>query len=67
MKGLAAILGAKGPAKAPAALEMPGEAVEEEETGGSAKEFARLASEAIADGDHEAAADALVSLVRAFK
>ena len=33
--------------------------------GGSEMEFAKLASEATADGDHEAAAKALVSMVKA--
>lgn len=33
--------------------------------GGSEMKYARLASEAIADGDHDAAADALVSMVKA--
>lgn len=65
MKGLAAVLGLKPKGPVP---EEDSEATEESESGGgSAKSFARLASEAIADGDHDAAADALVSLVKACK
>lgn len=69
MKGLLAILGSKGPPKLGDSKEMPAkepaEDAEESETGSSEKEYARLASEAIADGDHDTAADALVSLVKA--
>lgn len=38
---------------------------EESEEGGSEMEFARLASEAIAEGDHEAGAKALIGAIRA--
>lgn len=38
---------------------------EESEKGGSEMEFARIASEASAAGDHEAAAEALVSAIKA--
>ncbi len=62
MKGLALIIGPK--AKAGPEKSEPAEA-EESEAGGSEKEYARIASEAIADGDHEAASDALVSMVKA--
>lgn len=74
MKGLALILGPKaskgafkGPPKGfPKGEESePEEETEESESGGSEKEYARLASEATADGDHDAAADALVSMVKA--
>lgn len=37
----------------------------EEESGSSEMEFARLASEASAAGDHDAAAEALVSAIKA--
>lgn len=62
MKGLALVLSPKGPPKGDEAA--PAEA-KESAAGGSEKEYARLASEAIADGDHDAAADALVSMVKA--
>lgn len=61
MKGLAIALGLKP--KGP--KEDDGEEAKESGSGSSEKEYARLASEAIADGDHDAAADALVSLVKA--
>lgn len=61
MKGLAIALGQKP--KGP--VEEDSEKSKESASGGSEKEYARLASEAIADGDHDAAADALVSLVKA--
>jgi hypothetical protein len=63
MKGLAIALGLKP--KGPVS-EEESEAPESEE-GGSKKGFARLAAEAIADKDFDAAADALVSLVEACK
>lgn len=63
MKGLAIALGLKP--KGSLSAKEDGEEAEESESGGSEKEYARLASEAIADGDHDAAADALVSLVKA--
>ena len=63
MKGLAIALGLKP--KGP--VEEESEAPEASETGGSEKEFARLAAESIADKDFDAAADALVSLVKACK
>lgn len=65
--GLAALLlGSKGGSKGPPEgeetdLAEPTEAKPES----TERKFAKLASEAIADGDHEAAADALVSLVKA--
>lgn len=64
MKGLAIALGLKPKGPMP---EEDSEATEEEEPGGSKKGFARLAAEAIADKDFDAAADALVSLVEACK
>lgn len=70
MKGLALILSPKG-SKPGAKPGLPSMEKEEEpeaegdEAGGSEKEFARLAAEAIGDGDYDAAADALVSLVKA--
>ncbi len=69
MKGLALVLGApKGGSKPPGEPKSaPSMAAAEEDSGGSEKEFARIASEAIAAGDHDAAADALVSLVKACK
>ncbi len=64
MKGLAIALGLKP--KGPMMPEEDGEeeAPASEEGGGSEKKFARLAAEAIADKDFDAAADALVSLVK---
>jgi hypothetical protein len=64
MKGLALILGKAGSPKGGAAEPEKPEAPEEK-SGSSEREYARLASEAIADGDHDAAADALVSMVKA--
>jgi hypothetical protein len=68
MKGLALIMGMK-PKGGPKGPPVGAEPEEEEETeaaaGGSETKFARIASEAIADGDHEAAASALVSMVKA--
>lgn len=72
MKGLALIMGMKpkGGAKAPPfgkpAPDKPeAESAEAPTEGGAEKEYARIAAEAIADGDTEAAADALVSMVKA--
>lgn len=65
MKGLAIALGLKP--KAPMGPEEESEETPDSESGGSEKEFARLAAEAIADKDFDAAADALVSLVKACK
>ncbi len=63
-KGLALILSSKAP-KGPPAKDEPVEPdADDAESGGSEKQYAKLASEAIADGDHEAAADALVSMVK---
>ncbi len=63
MKGLAIALGLKP--KGPMMPEEDGEeAAPDSEEGGSEKKFARLAAEAIADKDFDAAADALVSLVK---
>lgn len=64
MKGLAIALGLKpkGMSK-DMPMDGPEEEAEEGESGGSEKKFARLAAEAIADKDFDAAADALVSLV----
>lgn len=73
MKGLAALLGGKGPASkdakpSPFGDTIPAPAPEEEtEESSGALEFAKIASEAIAAGDHEAAADALVSMCKACK
>lgn len=78
MKGLALILGGakKGPmgkmpmgptSPEPDADEAggaPDADADDSSSGGSEAKFARIASEAIADGDHDAAADALVSLVK---
>jgi hypothetical protein len=66
MKGLAAVLGLK-PKGPMGPEEEDGEEAPESESGGSKKGFARLAAEAIADKDFDAAADALVSLVEACK
>ncbi len=67
MKGLALVLGAPkgGPKPSDGPKSEPAMPAAEEGSGGSEKEFARIASEAIAAGDHEAASDALVSLVKA--
>lgn len=62
MKGLAIALGLKP--KGPVEEESDSDA---SESGGSKKEFARLAAEAISDKDFDAAADALVSLVETCK
>lgn len=68
MKGLAIVLG-KPKSEKPSPFgkpeEEPEEEAEESETGSSEKEFARLASEAIAAGDHDAAAEAIVGVVKA--
>lgn len=61
MKGLAIVLGGK-----PKNDSKP-EPTAEAEPKDSALEFARLASEASAAGDHESAAKALVSMVKACK
>lgn len=68
MKGLAIALGLKpkGPSMGESEEETD-EAAPESESGGSEKKFARLAAESIADKDFDAAADALVSLVKACK
>lgn len=64
MKGLALVLG-KGP-KDPKSPVPPADEPEKPETDASGEmELARLASEASAAGDHEAAAEALVSMVKA--
>lgn len=60
LKGLAAAMKPKGPV----AKAAPEEA-EETSEGGSEMEFFKLASEASASGDHEAAAKALASGVKA--
>lgn len=66
MKGLAIALGLKP--KGPMLPEEDGEGeAPDSEGGGSERKFARLAAEAIADKDFDAAADALVSLVKACK
>lgn len=78
MKGLALILsgakkgpmgGAKpsmGPPSEPDADEVGGPPdADADDSGSSEMKYARIASEAIADGDHDAAADALVSMVKA--
>ena len=77
MKGLALILGSKkgpagkmpmGPASAePDADESGGPPDSDEDdstSGGSEMKFAKLAADALADGDTETAADALRSLVK---
>lgn len=46
-------------------VDGPEEEAEETETGSSEVEFARLASEATASGDHDAAAKAIVSAIKA--
>lgn len=66
MKGLAIALGLK-PKGSMGPEEEEGEEAPDSEAGGSDKKFARLAAEAIADKDFDAAADALVSLVKACK
>lgn len=70
MKGLALILGKAASSKGNAAMSDDDEEESPDsssETGSSAKEYARLAAEAIADKDFDGAAEALVSLVRAVK
>lgn len=57
MKGLAIALGLKPKGSMPEEEEAP-----ESGMGDSKKKYARLAAEAIADKDFDAAADALVSL-----
>lgn len=64
MKGLAAILGAKVP-KAPTSEPAMKAAASVGKPKGSEMEFFKLASEASAAGDHEAAASALRSGVKA--
>lgn len=65
--GLALIIGTKGPPKGGPPEPDGDEATEPDgdEGGGSEKEYARLAAEAIADKDTDSAADALVSMVKA--
>lgn len=65
MKGLAEVLGTatKGP-KPPLPTE-PAEPEKPETDASSEMTFARLASEASAAGDHDAAAEALVSAIKA--
>lgn len=71
MKGLAALLGAKvgkspfGAKPSMEPKEAPEEEAEEESEGGSEMEFFKLASEASEAGDHEAAAKAFKSGVKA--
>ena len=70
MKGLALVIGPKkaAPPKESGYSGPEGPAEEETEAseeGGSEKEYATLAAEAIAGGDTEAAADAMVSMVKA--
>jgi hypothetical protein len=63
VKGLALVLSPKSPKASEKDESEP--ATDEDEEGGSEKEYARLASESSAAGDHDAAADALVSMVKA--
>ncbi len=65
IKGLALVLGKSSAPKGPLGAKPEAEEPEEESAGGSEKELAKLASEASAAGDHDAAADALVSMVKA--
>jgi hypothetical protein len=67
VKGLADILGKGSAAKlGPKPPVAPVEEQEKPETDASPeKGFARMASEATASGDHDAAADALVSAIKA--
>jgi hypothetical protein len=60
-----ALLGAMKPKASSAPKFAPEEEAEEEESGGSEMEFFKLASEASAAGDHEAAAQAFKSGVKA--
>lgn len=61
MKGLAIVLGGKPK------NDSEGATADEAKPKDSAMEFARLASEASAAGDHESAAKALVNMVKACK
>lgn len=57
---------AKGkPNGEPSAAPKEAPAEEESDEGGSEMEFARIASESTAAGDHEAAAEALVNAIKA--
>jgi hypothetical protein len=62
-----ALLGAMKPKASAAPTFAPKEEAEETEGGDSAMEFFKLASEASAAGDHEAAAQAFKSGVEACK
>ncbi len=61
MKGLAAFMSKLGAEKAAPEAEE----AEEDETGGSEMEFARIAADAFASGDKEAGAEALVKTIKA--
>lgn len=66
LKGFASAMKPKGPT--PFAAPMKEEADEsspDSEAGGSELEFAKIASEASAAGDHDAAAKAMVSAIKA--
>jgi len=65
MKGLAELLGKKSMTPSPFEKPKPEVEAEESEHGGSEMEFFKLASEASAEGDHEAAAKAFKSGVKA--
>lgn len=63
MKGLALIMSPKkGP---PEAAEPDGDEAPDDDAGGSEMEFARIAADAIAAGDKEAGAEALVKAIKA--
>lgn len=59
--------GSKGPPAPDDALSSPDEEAPDSEGGGDAKQYARLAAEALADNDIDGAADSLESLARAVK
>lgn len=61
MKGLAIVLGGKPK------NDSDGASADEAKPKDSAMEFARLASEASAAGDHDSAAKALINAIRAYK
>lgn len=69
MKGLALVLSKGKPPMAEEEEDYEGEEAPPSSKGGggSSKQFAKLAAEALADGDVDTAADALVSLVRSCK
>jgi hypothetical protein len=65
MKGLLLLAKPKGDSPMGKGMGKPDDEAAEGESGGSEMKFARLASEAMAEGDHESAAKALVGMVKA--